>query len=353
VAGIENLYSQEFYSIAHDRLQENGVFVQWIHTYSFTDSLFRLVLRTMATEFPTVYVFQLKGGDMALVGRDKPYGKQDLTRGHDRMESESGIKKAVDDAGVSNFESVLALEIIPPGATKAIGGGGEIHTLESPRLSNEAAQAFYAGSSAKVQLLRRSYREYYAALDSALLPLWLGHNPISPAIVDSMRNSFCDNPVSKNTSLCEETLAYSRFQDPKFVVDPRWEDVATNRDLASFDAFHEKIDVTFTSNDLQTAYRMFESYKKYASPLAHIPPERFMAPVDQCLRSVDADNELYGECLLQKILVLETVPIPTFDLNRSVSDFLDWFPKLAANAPNYGKLEEARNILLKMAPTSK
>jgi spermidine synthase len=351
VAGIENLYSQEFYSIAHDRLRENGVFVQWIHTYSFTDSLFRMVLRTMTTEFPTVYVFQLKGGDLALVGRDKAYVKQDLVRGHQRFESEA--KKALDDAGLSNFESVLALEIVPAAATRAIGGGGEIHTLESPRLSNEAARAFYAGSSAKVQTMRRSYREYYASLDSSLLPTYLGHDAMPPAVTDGMRNSFCENPASKITALCEEVLAYSRFQDPKFQVDPRWEEIASNRDLASFDSFHRKIEVAFGANDLQTAYQMFESYKKYASPLAHIPPERFMAPVDQCLRSVDADNELYGECLLQKILVLETVPIPTFDINRSVNEFLDWFPKLSQNAPNYGKLAEARSILIKMASPGK
>src|SRR5699024_4217774 len=145
VAGIENLYSQEFYQVARDRLEQGGAFVQWIHTYSFTDDLFKMVLRTMSSQFPVVYVFQLKGGDLALIGRDRPYGKQDIARGLERYRTRAELRRNLEEAGITQFESVLALEILPPSAVHALAGDGPLHTLESPRLSDEAARAFYVG----------------------------------------------------------------------------------------------------------------------------------------------------------------------------------------------------------------
>jgi hypothetical protein len=94
---------------------------------------------------------------------------------------------------------------------------------------------------------------------------------------------------------------------------------------------------------------MFEMYKKYASPVARIPPSHFMNKVEFCLKTVPYATELYGECLLQKILVLQTVSAPTPEFKLLVDRYLDWFPNLATTTANYPKLKDARDILARMA----
>jgi hypothetical protein len=348
VAGIENLYSEEFYRIALDKMTDDGLFVQWIHTYSFNDDLLRMVLKTMSDNFGWVSVFQLKGGDLALVGKRRPFTREELAEAESRMKSSPLIKQALNEAGVDRLETLLALEIIPSPLPKAMGEGVPEHHLESPRLSNEAAKAFFVGNSAHVQSLRRQFKEYYGALDRSLLATWLGDAMPSWQVLEGFVATFCDNAGSKTNFLCEETLAMMKLQKPEFKSDPKYDEVVTNRDLASLDVFHKELPKKFTAGDLQAIYSMFELYKKFASPIARVPLANFMRQVDYCIHNTVYKEELYGECLLQKILLLETVKSTAPEFIKSVNQYLDWFPNLAKDAENFQKLEEARNILVKL-----
>jgi len=84
VAGIENLYSREFYEIAKNKMNPKGLFVQWIHTYSFSDYLLQMVLKTMSGQFPYVSVFQLKNGDLAVMGALRQLNRDDAAHGATR-----------------------------------------------------------------------------------------------------------------------------------------------------------------------------------------------------------------------------------------------------------------------------
>ena len=68
VAGIENLYSREFYEIAKRKMSPDGLFVQWIHTYSFNDYLFRMVLKTMGGRFPSSFRLPAEGWRLRACG---------------------------------------------------------------------------------------------------------------------------------------------------------------------------------------------------------------------------------------------------------------------------------------------
>ena len=72
MAGIANLFTREFFSLVRDRLNEDGIFVQWIHSYQMDWSAFTLVGRTFAQVFPnSVLVITAPsnvGNDYLLVG---------------------------------------------------------------------------------------------------------------------------------------------------------------------------------------------------------------------------------------------------------------------------------------------
>ena len=149
--------------------------------------------------------------------------------------------------------------------------GAEEHTLESPKLSNEAAKAFFVGSAAKVDSLRREWKEYYTSMDQSLLATYRGNQRTTWDMAEGYRTTFCESSVSKNSKLCEEALAMTKFLNPSFQPSPSYEDKLPARELASLEGFEKKPSKKFSADDLQQLYLMYETYKKYFSPVAFLP----------------------------------------------------------------------------------
>jgi spermidine synthase len=70
-SGIANLFTQEFYHAGRDRLNEGGMFVQWVQAYEIDERTMRMVFATFKSIFPHVEVWQSKAGDLVLVGSAK------------------------------------------------------------------------------------------------------------------------------------------------------------------------------------------------------------------------------------------------------------------------------------------
>jgi hypothetical protein len=325
------------------------MFVQWIHTYSFDDNLLRMVLRTMLTQFPVVDLFQLKGGDLAVIGTRRPISDHELAQAEARMNIPL-VKMELNDVGVKNLETVLALELIPPSAIPRFVEGSDIHTLESPRLSNRAAKAFFTNSFSQVASARRQYKEYFQALDKSLLARRLGSKPPSAPVLAEWRRVFCDENNTRTSFLCEEVLAMTSLADSTFALQP-YEQVAPTREIASVATLKTPEPKQFTDKDLAVVYRMFDTYKRFASPLARIPSSLLDRHIGRCLSTTPAPSALHGECMLQRILLLEATDGDGQELRERVAEYLQWFPQADKNATNYRKLEEARDILARMSRT--
>ncbi len=350
VAGIENLYSDEFYHIALDKLTPGGTFVQWIHTYSFNDDLFRLVLSTVSKRFPYVSIFQLKGGDLAIVCRKKEFDDESLKTAAERYATHAWLRKELADSGLERIDAMLGLEVAPHPMARIMGHGRPIHTLTSPILSNEAARAFFAGNTARIQLLRRNFKEYLAILDHSLLSRWLDGQPLSLPALQGMKNGFCDQYISKTNFLCEEVLAMSKLRDNSFISGALYDDVVSARDIASLSVFHDKFDKKFDEAELQKVFNMFDLYKKVASPIAHVPVKTFAVPLERCLaQQKTIGGALYGECLLQKLLVLENLATESDEKQTAIVTFQAWFKTLPKSTAHYSKFEEASHILKQMS----
>ncbi len=75
VPGVANLFTQEFFEMGRQRLNENGVFVQWLQIYQLSTDSLRSVLATYLKVFPHVLLFRVgglnKGKDLILVGSNE------------------------------------------------------------------------------------------------------------------------------------------------------------------------------------------------------------------------------------------------------------------------------------------
>jgi spermidine synthase len=76
VPGVANLFTREFFQLGRDRLNDDGIFVQWLQIYQLSTDSLRSVLRTFHETFPYVLVFRVqgvwKGKDLLLVGSKNP-----------------------------------------------------------------------------------------------------------------------------------------------------------------------------------------------------------------------------------------------------------------------------------------
>lgn len=80
-AGVANLYTQEFYESASGRLNEGGLFCQWVQTYETDMESVELVIATLAAVFPKVELWQAGDGDLMLVcSMDKEPWRLDVVR---------------------------------------------------------------------------------------------------------------------------------------------------------------------------------------------------------------------------------------------------------------------------------
>ncbi|PYS87456.1 MAG: hypothetical protein DMF70_00430 [Acidobacteria bacterium] len=76
VPGVANLFTREFFALGRERLQDDGVFVQWLQIYQLSTESLRSVLATFHEVFPHVAVFRVqgaaKGKDLILLGSRTP-----------------------------------------------------------------------------------------------------------------------------------------------------------------------------------------------------------------------------------------------------------------------------------------
>ena len=71
-AGIANLFTQEFYRSVQQRLNEGGLFVQWVQGYEIDEQTVATALATLRSVFPHVEIWQSKPEDMLLVCSQQP-----------------------------------------------------------------------------------------------------------------------------------------------------------------------------------------------------------------------------------------------------------------------------------------
>ncbi len=148
VAGVENLYSEEFLRAAKGRLRPGGVYAQWFHLYESSDENVQLVSRTFSSVFESVAVWRGLGVDLILMGwNGSGEGALDVAR-LERRAALPGFSAALRRAGLDSVPVLLAHEVLPLGVLARMVTPGPRQSLFRPILANRAALDFFIGESA-------------------------------------------------------------------------------------------------------------------------------------------------------------------------------------------------------------
>lgn len=72
VNGAGDLYTQEYFALIASKLDQNGIFCQWLQLYSIDEKALLVLLNTVQSVFPSTYVFHPHGSGEILIVSFKP-----------------------------------------------------------------------------------------------------------------------------------------------------------------------------------------------------------------------------------------------------------------------------------------
>ncbi|PCI39270.1 MAG: hypothetical protein COB53_03550 [Elusimicrobia bacterium] len=152
IAGIGYLFTREAFQAARDRLNEDGVFIQWFHAYFMAEEDFRMVVRTFQDVFPHAMLMTDGEADYFLVGRQTPW-RIDYPRMQKRFREDSELRSDLRRIG-RGFDHPFTLLA----SAYSLGGedlkrytdGAPIHRDDRPVLEFHAARSLHLKHSTKI-----------------------------------------------------------------------------------------------------------------------------------------------------------------------------------------------------------
>ncbi|MCK4513085.1 fused MFS/spermidine synthase, partial [bacterium] len=157
IAGISNLFTREFFTLARDRMNPGGVVGMWFQAYNMSPDEFRMIVQTFSDVFTYASVWELDPGvDYMLVGTvdemSLDYGL--LTR---RLADES-VGADLRSVGVHTPLDYTGLFLMGSAAMTSYAGDAPIHTDNGLQLEFSAPKNMYRQSQAEQLVGLDSYR---------------------------------------------------------------------------------------------------------------------------------------------------------------------------------------------------
>jgi len=151
MAGMATLFTHDFFTLARERLSDNGIYVQWFHCYQMDWSTFALVGRTFAEVFPNSI---LVTAEPAGLGRDYLFVGFKGARGLDMQQARTNMVYTRRSANIRLAHPELLYRLIVSEDLKALFGTGPINYDDRPHLEYAAPKLMYGGIAAQQEILR-------------------------------------------------------------------------------------------------------------------------------------------------------------------------------------------------------
>ncbi|MFH1807332.1 MAG: fused MFS/spermidine synthase [Pseudomonadota bacterium] len=128
MTGASSLFTREFWSIAHERLSADGVFLQWVQLYELGEDRIRSLVGTFSGVFEHVVMFASNPGssDTFMIGSRRPL-RIDMDRVR-RLFSDPATAESLHLGDVEDPAELLALLLLVEDDVRAFGRGAVINT---------------------------------------------------------------------------------------------------------------------------------------------------------------------------------------------------------------------------------
>lgn len=152
VAGIGNLFSEEYFDLCKSKLTDNGVMIQWFHLYELNDEILKLVISTFKKVFPEVQIWNSINVDILLIGAKNKIdiNIDDLKERFNKPKVNADFKRI----GIDNLFSLLTLQKLSNNSVYKLTNFHNTNSELHPKLEFLAPKSFYLGKTSTIILLR-------------------------------------------------------------------------------------------------------------------------------------------------------------------------------------------------------
>ena len=133
IAGVNNLFTVDFYRRVRARLTPDGVFCQWLQLYELSPRTFKSLMASFLTVFPDAHLFCVWGSTDALLIAAPPGRQLSL----DRLRR-PGLAYTYQRALLTSPEQIAAFYVASGQALRDMAAGGELNTDERPFVEYQA-----------------------------------------------------------------------------------------------------------------------------------------------------------------------------------------------------------------------
>ncbi len=149
--GVGSVFSREFYQLCASRLKDGGIMCQWFHVYEMSDDIVALVLRTFGRVFPQLEIWDVKEGDIILLGSMEPWASS--PEEYRKVFGREWPRQDLETIGLKAPESIWTRQLASRRTAFAIAGDGAVQSDAFPILEYEAPRAFFIGAFARSLML--------------------------------------------------------------------------------------------------------------------------------------------------------------------------------------------------------
>ena len=148
VAGVGNLFTQEFYALARSRLRPGGVMVQWFHMHSLPPEDMKLIVATFRSVFPHTAFWRPNRGDVILLGTVEPT-PWDIARLRERVETVPGVSQDMLAMGFWQPLSIFSAFVLDgDDLSRMLAGVRGLHSDNRPVIEYLTPRAGYIDTTA-------------------------------------------------------------------------------------------------------------------------------------------------------------------------------------------------------------
>lgn len=140
VAGVSGLFSRDFFRTADQHLTDDGILVQWIHTYESSEEIIKLVMRTLRETFPYATTW-LGPTDLILVASRKPI-TFDAKKVAERL-ARPDVREDLGRTDIHDVFGLLAKQVHSDQGQQEFVSTGPINTDDRNLLEYAAPVAFF------------------------------------------------------------------------------------------------------------------------------------------------------------------------------------------------------------------
>jgi spermidine synthase len=273
IAGVANLFTEDFYRAVRSKLSRDGLFVQWVQTYSFTREEYALIVRTVLAVFPRCALYRISPHDTLLVAGPREIAP-DAAAIDAAQAAADGVPEIAGDLeryfGTRDVRSVLlrGLWLDEGGLKRFVGavGGSELNTDANMRLEFLAPRRLFQED---LDPYRETTTHLLAALDpdvqQRLLAQWRCGAEQLGALKDLKTHLLQAAQVPSATAMISYGLAYEP-DDPELLVDRLLFDATV--DPAEFEATCARVIERSPAEALRLATQLTQLGQHNASRMA-------------------------------------------------------------------------------------